>query len=282
MQSRDGVFKVPKVQKKRVVNLFCNETLEDLDKTWNSPSTMQPVSLSGKKKVSAKTSFTKSYTKDSCLSSRQDIDMNIQHVPNIESSLQVGDPMLATKTISSTINQNNGINDIGIDTFLTHDYDEDLLLQMHRDPSVNNKDFSTEFIVTTDSTVPEIGDMDWVVPEYSVEFSGLENSFDQKASHVGLPKNQDLSGPMSPDRNSTYSPDILLVRDESMRNIDSDSSGSDTDWDSITPPVPGSPSDHRVPDLGGRYSPNFTMVNQQRHQTLRHNTNDHEVPEFML
>ncbi|XP_059173315.1 uncharacterized protein LOC131953896 [Physella acuta] len=48
---------------------------------------------------------------------------------------------------------------------------------------------------------------------------------------------------------SPKSPDILIVRDESMANADSDSS-DDADWLSLTPPMPRSPSDHTVPDLG--------------------------------
>ncbi|RUS85500.1 hypothetical protein EGW08_006708 [Elysia chlorotica] len=51
------------------------------------------------------------------------------------------------------------------------------------------------------------------------------------------------------DVNSSISPDVLIVPDQSMDCSEMDSLDYDVDWDSLTPPVPRSPGDHTVPDL---------------------------------
>lgn len=114
-----------------------------------------------------------------------------------------------------------------------------------------------------------------IVPQISAQF--ITNKLN--GNNI---QDQNLTEMLSPK-----SPDILIVRDESMANADSDSS-DDADWLSLTPPMPRSPSDHTVPDLGSIESNIIAHVShpQRTNQQMLVSTYelysslDHVVPNF--
>ncbi|XP_013069812.2 uncharacterized protein LOC106057243 [Biomphalaria glabrata] len=189
----EAIFKVPKTRR-CLLNLFCKETLEDLDDVWNAP--------------------------------------NLQRVP---AGLELDNVNLPL-----------------------------LLSEKH---TVNNGDH-------LDSWPPDyhgnlVGESDTNTDKYTIGLMDELNDtpFNQESQADG--NNDDIEIDVD-NIMSPKSPDILLVKDESMANIDSDSSGSDVDWDSFTPPVPSSPSDHVVPDQDDLYWNSVTLCE------------DHIVPQLEL
>ncbi|XP_005090691.1 uncharacterized protein LOC101861707 [Aplysia californica] len=272
MQGGDAVFKVPKVAKKKVINLYCHETLADLDESWDSPSRPTPFgckrsikqddnNMLQKSEHWKKTASTRSYSckESSYVSSDEMISVPSQERNTrgtlINSSWNLQDMILNDPMLNSRAFDERGDIDVAVESLLTHDSDSDLMLQHPASDKYTSGLLAELTRASRPSEVPAIPEMEWTVPELDWHQQRHQKSPQRsqklKAHSVTTTYSVDM------DEGMAYTQDILLVRDESMANADSDSSGSDVDWDSLTPPVPGSPSDHTVPDLENMNSPTY-------------------------
>ncbi|KAH9489102.1 hypothetical protein Btru_057668 [Bulinus truncatus] len=197
----EAVFKVP-TTRRCLLNLFCKETLDDLENVWNEPHS--PI--------------TNTFFEYSC---------------NGITTITCENDDLASGHFTDT----NLLN-------VSEAPNEKLEVDSNSSASQDGS-----FLPRCDNVNIELGNRE---DKYTV---ALLDQFKAPIFNQQLNSHQYVNNPNSDVDNimSSKSPEILLIKDESMASADSDSSGSDVDWYSCTPLVPGSPGDHVVPDLDDLY-----------------------------
>ncbi|GFN97699.1 hypothetical protein PoB_002420500 [Plakobranchus ocellatus] len=206
------VFKVPS-QRKRRPSLYCRETLDGLDDIWTKPKNAATNNLE-----------TSTNTKESNLF-RPNFNTSTRNIPESNSAFNGYDSKYA--------NENSNKGDSKYSSHTKYLYAVGLLNEFSKhSTSSNQQNLCNESVSFKAKHVETCSNS-------NQHMSDNSNCPPQTAGHYYNSEDEDMS----------ISPDVLITCDESLAGIDSASSGSDIDWESLTPPAPRSPGDHTVPDL---------------------------------